>query len=320
VSVWSDDLIHPADRAALQSLRSVPGFGAFVAAFMKVFADEQIHGYNMARKIRLGPKQLTKLYELLPPACEVLGIAEPEFYLEMDPRPNAYAMGEARPSITITSGLVESMDEEELRAVVGHECGHIACHHMLYNTMVYYLVNVGMSMFGPMRVAAEPVKWALLFWNRRSEFSADRAGAVVMGDHRAMSTTMVRLAGGPKAITGEVDIELYMKQAEEYDRLVHDSAWDRMLQYLAVKDRSHPFCSVRAREIANWVRSPEFGQALMARRDLLEKPKCPACGGPVETMWKFCQHCGADLRLHLLTGALAGIGDAEGGTHTHPVQ
>ena len=33
------------------------------------------------------------------------------------------------------------MTEDEVRAVVAHECGHIACHHMLYHTIAVLLAQ-----------------------------------------------------------------------------------------------------------------------------------------------------------------------------------
>ena len=45
-----------------------------------------------------------------------MGIEEPEFYLEMNPVPNAYTFGDTKVFITITSGLVDMMDDEELDA------------------------------------------------------------------------------------------------------------------------------------------------------------------------------------------------------------
>ena len=99
-------------------------------------------GLSPSQKIKLGPTQLPNLYNVLPVACRVLGIAEPELYLEMDPAPNAYTLGHYRPSITITSGLVEHLDEEELQAVrfefdpapvletlMLHFCGEIRLSH-----------------------------------------------------------------------------------------------------------------------------------------------------------------------------------------------
>ena len=139
------DFIHPEDAAALDALKSIPVLPQVIKSFMDLGVEQLTTGLNMASKVKLSPSQLPELYNILPPICELLDIKEPDFYLEMDPIPNAYAFGDTQTAITITSGLVEMMSEEELRGVVAHECGHIVCHHMLYhrvtmmNGLVVYL-------------------------------------------------------------------------------------------------------------------------------------------------------------------------------------
>ena len=109
------DYYHPQDKKALESLKQIPGFSAALKAFMKVFNENMIHGLNMSNKIRITDQQLPNLYRLLPPVCEKLGIKEPEFYLEMDPVANAYTYGDSIIAITVTSGLVDLMNEEEIQ-------------------------------------------------------------------------------------------------------------------------------------------------------------------------------------------------------------
>ena len=141
------DYYHPQDRKALQELQQIPGFSAALKAFMKVFSENMIQGMNMSNKVRITDKQLPELYRLLPPLCETLGIAEPEFYLELNPVANAYTMGDSIISITVTSGLIERMDEKQLTAVIAHECGHIACRHVLYHTMADMVLGAGSAIW-----------------------------------------------------------------------------------------------------------------------------------------------------------------------------
>ncbi len=103
--------------------------------------EQYQYGINMASRIRLSERQLPEIYMHLPPICEKLGIPEPELYLEMHPEPNAWTYGDTRVYITLTSGLIEYMTDEELDAVIAHECGHILCHHVLYGTMANILTN-----------------------------------------------------------------------------------------------------------------------------------------------------------------------------------
>jgi hypothetical protein len=52
--------------------------------------------------VRLGPNQLPELYGNLPPICQILGIHESEFSLEMAPVPNAYTYGDTQAFLTVT--------------------------------------------------------------------------------------------------------------------------------------------------------------------------------------------------------------------------
>ena len=106
------EFIHPEDAAALRQLESIPGFPALVKKIMALGFEQLRYGMNMATAIRLSPTQLPKLYNHLPPICEKLGIPEPEFYLQMDPVPNAWTFGDTKIFITITSGLVELLNDE----------------------------------------------------------------------------------------------------------------------------------------------------------------------------------------------------------------
>lgn len=283
--------MHPEDVAALEQLKSIPMFPSAVKAFMSVFSERLIHGTSMAQKIRLGPKQLPDIYQHLPPICETLGIDEPEFYLEMNPEPNAYTMGDTQCFVTITSGLMECLDEDELQAVIAHECGHILFHHVLYHTMAMQLLRYGSAIFGALEMFTAPIQLGLLYWDRRSELSADRAAAVVLKSSTPVVETMIRLAGGPKSITGNINLELYMQQADSYDKLL-ESNWDKLLQNLAVMNMQHPFASVRAREITRWCDSPEFPKVIQALHEQKTALSCPQCGKLVQADWKFCGRCG----------------------------
>ena len=293
MNVVPRDYIHPEDQAALENLKAIPLFSQCLKSFMKIGIERVIHGVSMAQKIRLGPDQLPAIHAYLPPICQILGIEEPELYLGMDPSPNAYTQGDTRVFITVTSGLIEMLEEDEIRAVVAHECGHIACHHVLYHTMAQMMVQYGAQIFGPLAALSMPVQLGLLYWVRRSELSADRAAAVAMKGSQSVVETMIRLAGGPKSITGKVNLDLYLKQAEAYDKL-QESQWDKFLQGVAVMNLDHPFLSVRAREITRWCQTEQFQHIVLAL-EKQEWPKCPACGAPVRANWKFCNNCGQTI-------------------------
>lgn len=153
-----NDFSHPEDRSAREQLEGIPGFSSLLKSFLRLYTEQMMHGLNMASKIRLSPKQLPDIYRFLPPICRQLGIDEPEFYLEMDPKPNAYTYGDTRIFITITSGLLQHLEEDEVKAVLAHECGHIVCRHVLYHTMASMLLDNTSGLLGTL---SAPIRYAL---------------------------------------------------------------------------------------------------------------------------------------------------------------
>jgi len=63
----ASDFTRPEDRAAREQFEVIPGFTPALRAFMRVLPAQLLHSLNMAQKIRLGPRQLPKVYRYLPP-------------------------------------------------------------------------------------------------------------------------------------------------------------------------------------------------------------------------------------------------------------
>ncbi len=288
------DFIHPEDEAALRNLEAIPGFAQVLKLLMKWYHEKLVHGINMASKIRLSPTQLPEIYNLLPPICKRLSIAEPEFYLEMNPAPNAYAFGDTNTAVTVTSGLIQYLTTEEVESVIAHECGHIACRHMLYHSLAQIIIDKLDSM-GLLGDLAMPVALAFYYWQRKSELSADRAGAIGVGSIERVVNTQIRLAGGPKEITGTTNIEEFVKQADYYDTL-KQGTWDKLLQIQAVMYCSHPFAAVRVREILRWGNTDHYQRLVKGIEAYESTPKCQKCQNIVDPEWRFCKFCGTKLK------------------------
>lgn len=281
------EFTHPDDLDALELLNAIPILPSVLKKFMDLGVEQLYFGLNKASKIKLSHTQLPEIYDILPPICEQMEIDEPEFYLEMDPYPNAYAFGDTQTAITVTSALVEMMSHDELRAVVAHECGHIACHHMLYHSLAQVLANAS-GAFAAFKTLAAPIHYALMYWHRKSELSCDRAAAFVTSPETVMAV-MARLAGGSKTITAKVNMQEWARQADEYEKIYNGGVWDKTLQRFAVLDQDHPFNAVRVREILKWKNSGQFRLALE------HNPTCTYCHRTIEKSWKYCQHCGHKL-------------------------
>lgn len=246
------NLLHPNDKRALDALRAIPAFTPILKGFLKVFSEQQLKIKNMSSKVRISPQQLPEIYNLLPPICEMLDIDEPELYLELNRNPNAYTFGDTVTSITLTTGLLECMSFDEISTVIAHECGHIACHHVLYHTMgsmIFSGLDVFLDFGGLLTTG---FKTAFAYWSRCSEFSADRASALCAGGAKPVVDVMMRLAGGGRELPVNIDADLFMQQAVEYKEMINISSLNKTWEAFLLMDASHPLLSVRALEITRW--------------------------------------------------------------------
>lgn len=289
----ASDFIHPEDAAALQQMENIPGFAVLVKKILAMGLEQLQYGVNMASAIRLSPRQLPQIYKHLPPICRTLGIEEPEFYLSMDPNPNAWTFGDTKVYITVTSGLVEMMNDRELDAVLAHECGHILCRHVLYHTIARYILS-GIDSLGVLGALTVPVQFAILYWERKSELSCDRAASIVT-DSDTVAHTMARLAGGPQSLTQHVNMEEWARQADRYEEIRNDGLWNKTLQIAAIAAQNHPFAAVRVREILKWSAGEQYRNIKAALAAAGDAASCPVCGRVKEPGWSFCKHCGAKL-------------------------
>lgn len=289
------DFIHPEDDAARQQMEAIPGFQTVVKYFMELGVEKMLHGLFMAEKIRLSPTQIPEVYKKLPPICKKFNIQEPEFYLEMDPVPNAYTSGDKQTFLVITSGLLDSCNDNELTAVLAHECGHILCRHVFYRTVANFFV-LAVDALGFVGKFAAPMEYALNYWSRRSELSADRAALVYTGEYLSMTNALLRLTGGPEYLTGKINLQEYAEQAKHYYELRENSVWHKLLQGAAILNRDHPFSAVRINELIKWSDSKDFQRLCKAMQEYENMQKCSSCGHSNEENNKFCRFCGKKLK------------------------
>ena len=287
------EFIHPEDAAALRQLESIPGFPALVKKIMALGFEQLQYGLNMATAIRLSPTQLPHLYNHLPPICEKLGIVEPEFYLQMDPNPNAWTFGDTKIFITITSGLVELLNDEELDAIIAHECGHILCRHVLYHSVAQYILS-GADAMGVLGTLTVPIQYAILYWHRKSELSCDRCGSIITSPE-VVARSMARISGGPKSITNNLNMQEWALQADKYDQIKNDGLWNKALQLSVIIGQDHPFSAVRVREILKWGESIQYKNLKQNLKAIASGKICPKCNRTVSTDWAYCKYCGSKL-------------------------
>ncbi len=176
-----------------------------------------------------------------------------------DKRANAATFGSVHPCIYVTSGLVNTLPLKLLPSVLAHECGHIACKHSLYHSIAAQLAD-GIDRSPLVRIPAigkyitPTLVRALLFWDRCSELSADRAAVLCDGTADKTIDVLLRLNGYGK----NVNREEFLKQALDLKSFVNDSKSNKLLELMLVQDESHPRLAIRAYECYEWSQSAQY--------------------------------------------------------------
>ena len=250
---------HPADRAALNTLRALPGFDEIIRKVAGFFGERGLRHLFLANAVRTGPTQHPRLYALLHEVCETLDVRQvPDLYVTQTPFVNAGAIGFERPFIVINTGTIAALSEDEQRFILAHEVGHIASGHMTYRTIAVIMSTIGFSALPFLAgLALMPFQLALLEWSRKAELSCDRAALLAVQDSTTAMRTFFRLAGG-SVEPGQGDIDAFLKQAAEYES--EGSAWDSLLKAINTALREHPFNTVRAAELQRWVASGAYAR------------------------------------------------------------
>jgi Zn-dependent protease with chaperone function len=252
---------HPADRSALVALRSLSGFDTVLKQMSGLISERRLRLIYLASAVRTSETQFRALYDMGRDSAYILDLHRvPEVYVQQDPRPQAMAIGFDDPFIVVTTGLLDLMDEQELRFVVGHETAHILSGHAVYRTMLDILTRLAT------RVAWIPLGYiglraivaGLEEWHRKSELSADRGGLLCGQDPEAAMRALMKLAGGSRL--HEMNIEAFLEQAKEYDTA--GDVRDGVLKVLNLLGTTHPFAVVRVAETDKWRRSGHYDTIL----------------------------------------------------------
>ncbi|MGO3255942.1 zinc metalloprotease HtpX [Glutamicibacter ardleyensis] len=215
---------------ALGSLISVgSGNSSFIWIFALVGLGTIAYGYWNSDKIALRSMQAYPVTEADQPGMyrivrELSINAQqpmPRLYVSPTTSPNAFATGRnpENAAVCCTEGILQLLDERELRGVLGHELMHVynrdiltssvaaavagvitsVAQFMLFfggrdNRNVNPIALIAMSLLAPL--AASMIQMAV---SRTREFDADEDGAKLTGDPLALASALRRLESGISA-------------------------------------------------------------------------------------------------------------------------
>ncbi len=198
------------------------------AAVMNLFtfwnADKIVLRMHNAKEVdgRSCPQFVGIVHQLAAQA----GLPMPKVYLIDSPHPNAFATGRNpdHAAVAATTGLLGLLDKEEVAAVMAHELAHVRNRDTLIMTMtatiagaISMLANFGLffrggsdnrgnalAMFAAVLIAPFAAMIVQLAISRTREYGADRAGAEICRNPRALARALAKLHQGASRIPNPV--------------------------------------------------------------------------------------------------------------------
>jgi heat shock protein HtpX len=200
-----------ADTTSLLTVAGLFGFGGafFSLAFSKQFARAALGERYQITQPRTQAEHI--IYGAVQEIAQRLRITMPEVWVYESADPNAFATGPTRNNsmVAVSTGLLNNLDEQEVRAVLAHEMGHVFNGDMftttvlagLMNTFVYFIsmlvrrffaerdqAGLGFALSFVVQIVLGFLAMIPIMWHsRRREFGADAFAAKVYGRESMIS-------------------------------------------------------------------------------------------------------------------------------------
>lgn len=270
----------------------------FIAAAMNLFgywnADKMV--LRMNRAVEVDARNAPEFYAIVAELARRAGMPMPKVYLIDQPQPNAFATGRnpQNAAVAATTGLLQRLNHEEVAAVMAHELAHIQHRDTLTMTITATLAGA-ISMIGNFALffggsrnnnnplgavgtlvavlvapfAAMLVQMAV---SRTREYSADRRGAEICGNPRALSSALAKIAQAAKRIANPpAEQNPAMAHMFIYNPL-HGERMDNLFS-------THPNVENRIAALEQMAQSGTFSPAAQAPVDTSYGPE-PQASGP----------------------------------------
>ena len=169
-------------------------------------------------------QEYPRLYAIVRELTQAESMPMPKIYVADMLQPNAFATGRnpQHASVAVTKGILQILDERELRGVLSHELSHVKNHDILINSIA---AGIGMAItllarfaffFGgsdernnPLGPFAFLIAWILapiaaaiiqLAVSRSREYQADESGALLSRDPEALAQALRKLDTASKQV------------------------------------------------------------------------------------------------------------------------
>jgi heat shock protein HtpX len=192
-----------------------------------------------ARAKPVSREEAPRLYEIVEELARRHDMPMPRLYVSPEPQPNAFATGRGpnHAVVAVTQGILQVLDDEELRGVLAHELSHVRNRDILIGSVaaavatgISFIANMAMwgamlggrgddedggGAFGLLATAIlAPIAAGLLQMalSRSREFEADRSGAELIGTGEPLAQALQKL----EVYSARVPMDIAPAQAQAF--------------------------------------------------------------------------------------------------------
>ena len=148
-------------------------FSGLTSFFSYWFSDKIVIKMNGAKKPDAYQERIIK--PILERLCKASDLPMPKYYVVNDGSPNAFATGRnhSHSAVCVTTGLLNSLSEEQIEGVLAHEMAHIKNYDILLQTVASVMIGAA--------IIAADLCTRMMFWGgRRSRDDRDNGSNIIL--------------------------------------------------------------------------------------------------------------------------------------------
>lgn len=189
---------------------------AGVMNFFAYWSSDKL-ALRMARAREVSVQEASRLHSIVEEVAAQAGVPKPRVYIVDTATPNAFATGRnpKHAAVAVTTGIMNILDERELRGVLGHEMAHVRNRDILTGSIVATLAGaismlawmalwfrgirsgygqiIGLLAFLLAPLAAALIQAGI---SRTREYQADASAARITHDPEALASALLKLQRG----------------------------------------------------------------------------------------------------------------------------